>query len=124
MIDEPIERVEHLQLVHIGTGADGLCRAQTERAAEHRSSEKHSAFAVAEQVHAPRDRSLEGLLARQRQARAAGEEAERIVEPVEDARGRQRLGSRSGELDRERDAVETLARSGSSRTGWACATAS
>ena len=61
MIDEPIERVEHLQLVHIGTGADGLCRAQTERAAEHRSSEKHSAFAVAEQVHAPRDRSLEGL---------------------------------------------------------------
>ena len=116
MIDEPIERVEHLQLVHVSTGANGLGRAQIERAAEHRGAEEHGAFAVAEQVHTPRDRSLEGLLSWQRQARAAGEEAERIVEAVEDPRGRQRLGSRCGEFDRERDAVETLADLGDGRS--------
>ena len=67
------------------------------------------ALALVEQVVAPVDERAHGLLARQRRAIAAGEDAEALVSRSARLWTRHGLDARRGEFDRERDAVETAA---------------
>ena len=64
---------------------------------------------VAEQVVAPGDRGLEGLVPRERGADSSAQQAERVVEPGADLVGRQVAAPRRSKLDGEGHAVEPSA---------------
>jgi hypothetical protein len=59
-----------------------------------------------EQVMAPRHRRLEGLLAAHATTGSAGEQAEPVLEPVQDLLGREHPDPGGGQLDGQRDPVE------------------
>mgnify|MGYP007135457263 CR=1 FL=1 len=78
-------------------------------AREDRSAAEHGALLVRQQVIAPVHRRAERVVPRQVGAARVGQEAKAIVEPIGDLIDRQGLEPRGGELDRQRDAVETAA---------------
>ena len=79
---------------------------QLAAAREHRQPREHPLLVVEQQVVAPVDDGLQGLLARQRRARAAGQQPEPVVQAGEDLVGRERTRAGGRQLDRQRQAVE------------------
>ena len=88
---------------------DGLRGVEVESAHEHRQPAEQDALGFGQQRVRPVDRGAQGLLAPHRGARAAGQQAEAVVQAVEDLGQRQRAHPRGRELDGERHAVEPLA---------------
>ena len=87
-------------------GADRLGGRQVAAAGEHRQPFEDALLVVEEQLVAPVDDGAQRLLAGQRGARPAGQQAEPIVEPSGDLRERERPGAGGGQLDGERQPVE------------------
>ena len=92
--------------------ADGFGRRKRAPACEHAELREEPLRIGVEQVVAPVERQAEGPLVPRRVAAPAGEELEAISEPGEERHRRKQLGSRRGELDRERQAVEPYAQLG------------
>ena len=109
LVDEPRQQVEHRVRVDLVVGGDRLGRGDGEPARERRQASHQHALLRVQQIVAPRDRRLERLLARHRSARATGEEAEAVVEPVGDAPRVHHAHPRGSQLDRERQPVDATA---------------
>ena len=90
--------------------ADGLGGRQVATAGEHRQPLEHALLVVEEELVAPVDDRAQRLLARERGARPAGEQAEPIVQAGGDLRDRERAGAGRRELDGERQPVEAARR--------------
>ena len=88
---------------------------QGEPAGEHAAPAQDRALGGGEQVVAPLDRGPERLVARQGGAAAAGEQAEPVVQAVEDLFRREDPGPDRGELDGQRQAVEPADQAGHCR---------
>ena len=96
-------------------GADRLGGGQIAPAGEHRQPFEHPLLVVEEQLVAPVDHGPQRLLARQRGARPAGEQAEPIVQARRGSAERERSGAGGRELDGERQTVEAGADVGDHR---------
>ena len=116
-IDETRQAVEQLDLVdRAGVVADDPGRRLGRPAAgEDREPPQQSPVVVGQQVPAPVDQRVERLLPRHRRPAATGEEPEPVAEPPRDVVGRHDGHAGRGELDRERDPVETPADLGHGR---------
>ena len=68
-------------LVDVCIGAQGLHGGEREAAGEHAQTAVDRLFVDGQQRVAPVQRCAQGLVARQRQARAAGQQAQAVAEP-------------------------------------------
>ena len=84
--------------------ASALSSSQPPTKTDSRASRRRSPGV--EQVVAPGDRAAQRLLALGQVARSGGQDAELMLEALEDRVGREELDAGRGELDRERHAVE------------------
>ena len=100
------EKIEHLVAVDELVGRDRLGGIEGEAAGEHGKPSQHGPFVLVEEVVTPRDRRLEGLLARHHRAAATREETEPIVECVGDAVRVHDPDAGCRELQRERQTVQ------------------
>ena len=107
---------ERLQRVEVGA-ADLLRGLQRAAAAEDRKPGEELLLPFVEQLVAPLDRAAERALALGQVSRAAGEEPQPLLEPLEDLRRRERLHARGGQLERERQVVEPPADLGDGLVG-------
>ena len=105
---EQAEVDERRELAH-GRFADRLSGLDREASREHREPGQQTAARLVEQLVAPLDRRAEGALALGRVAGAVGQERQRPLEPCEQRPGREKPRASSRELDRQRQAVESLA---------------
>ncbi len=122
VVDEPVERVEHRERVEpvdidvaVAIGGDGFGRVQRPSVHEDRQPTEERSFSRGEQVVAPGDRALQRLLPGQHHSGAAGEDAEGVVETVEDALRIEHAAPGGGQLDGQWDAVEPVAQLGDDR---------
>ena len=115
LVDEGVEMVGEVGRRDGLVGAHRLGRRQVATAGEHRQPLEDALLVVEEQLVAPVDDGAQRLLARQRRARPAGEQAEPIVEPGGDLRDRERPGAGGRQLDGERQPVEAGADVGDHR---------
>ena len=81
-------------------------RLERPAAGEDREPRRQALLGVRQQVVAPVERRPQRLLARQRAARAAGQQAEALVQPGANASHGESAHARRGQLERQRDAVE------------------
>jgi hypothetical protein len=112
LVDEAAEDVEQRPGVDRAVFAvrgDGLGQPQREAADEHAEPPKHRLLVRVEQRMAPFERGLQRLVARHRVARAAGEQAQALSEPLMQALHAQQLDARRRELDGQRQTVELAA---------------
>ena len=109
LVDELADDVEHRERVDVVAGGDGLGGVEVEVTGEHREPREHRSLGVVELVVGPVDRRPQRLVAAHRASGRSGEEPEALVEPLRDLRRGEHAGARRGELDRERDSVETPA---------------
>ena len=105
---EGIQRVQHLILVKAGVLAEFGGGGEVEPVGEHSTAAQHRLFGVIEKVIGPADGVAEGLMAFEAAA-GAGEKPETVIEPVADVLGAHGHHAGRGELDGERDPVETPA---------------
>src|SRR6185503_20361417 len=99
LVDEERQALDDLDAVELGRrAADGLGAVELAAADEHGQAGEQAALARAEQVVAPRNRPAARLLALGQIARAGGQDAQLVLEPLEDGVGRQELDPRRGEL--------------------------
>ncbi len=108
-LDEPVEQVEQLVLVHPITGAHGERRVEVRPAGHHRQAFEHQLLALVEQPVGPLDRALERAVALVSAPARTGQEREVVVEAVGDLQRRERAHARGRQLQRERQAVEPAA---------------
>ena len=106
-VDQLAERLDRVGAVE--AGRHPLGRLEPEPAAEDAEAQQQLALVVAQQPGAPLDGRLHGALALGQVACAAGEQRQRVVEPVDHRLGRQDARTGGGELERERRAVERSA---------------
>ena len=99
--------IEHTEPVRLVVAADRFRRVERE-AVQHREPAGKRLLVVVEELVAPRDRRFERLLPRHRGAAAAGEQPKAIVERGRDPGRVHHAHSCRRELDRERNAVETI----------------
>ncbi len=99
-----VERVGRFVIAPLG--ADASAASSVKPPGEDREARNSARSGSVEQVVAPVDQRAQRLLARQRGAVAAGQQAEAIVQARRDALDRQRAHARGGELERERNAVQ------------------
>ena len=109
LVDEPLEEVEHLVGDDGAAGRHRLGRLEGERPREHREPGEQRALGVGQQVEAPVHGGAKRPMTRQCRAAAPGQQAEAMVEPGGDLGRRQGANPGRRELDRQRDAVETVA---------------
>src|SRR5882724_2276066 len=86
---------------------DGLCRVDGEPAAKDSEAVEEYAFPGIEQVVAPSERCFEPRMALASAARRSPQQGEPITEARVDLGRRERAGLRGGELDGERQSVES-----------------
>ncbi len=98
--------VEHLTAFHPLRGTYRLRRLQRPPADEDRQPAEHRALGWTQQLVTPVDQGMQGLLARQRAARAAGEQAKALVEPVQQRLRAHGAQANGGQLQRQREAVQ------------------
>ena len=110
-IDEAGQTVFQVEGIHpAGVVADDPGRHRDRPApAEHRQAPEQAAVLVVEEVPAPIDHRVERLLARDGRPAAPGQQTEPVAQPHRDVVRRHRRDARRRELDRQRDAVESLA---------------
>jgi hypothetical protein len=89
--------------------ADRVGGIEGEVPREHGQLPEQHAVGLVQQVVAPLDRGLQCLLAGGDTPRAAGQQPEAVVQTRRDLRGRQRPHPGGGQLDGQRDPVESLA---------------
>ena len=106
LLDETRERVCDRHRLEAVARADLFTRLQLEAAGEDREPAEQQLLVRLEEVVAPLERRGQRLLPRRRRMAAAAQQAEAVVEPGGDRRGAQRSEPGSGELERERQAVE------------------
>ena len=113
--DEATERVERVE-GRVATGGGlrgepGDLGRRLERAAPGEDGEapEQPPLVIGQQVPAPVDQRLEGLLSRQRRPSAAGEQAETVSEPQRDLLHRQERHPGGRQLDGQWDAVQAPA---------------
>ena len=117
LVDEGVEVVGDVVGREVVVGADRLGGREVAAAGEHRQPFEDALLVVEEQLVAPVDDGPQRLLAGQRGARPAGEQAEPVVEPGGDLRDRERPGAGGGQLDGERQPVEPGADVGDDAVG-------
>ncbi|WP_395243986.1 hypothetical protein ACGGZK_17970 [Agromyces sp. MMS24-K17] len=108
-VDEGLEVGDHLAVAARGDRLGGLER---EGAGEHAEPGEQALRALGHELHAPLDRAAHGAVPFGQVARAVGEQRQAPVEPFEQLGRRQHAGTRGGQLDRERHAVEGHAHPG------------
>ena len=106
LIDKRAYDVLNVRSRNVVAGANRLRSGEVTTAREHRESFEHSLLIVEQQLVAPVDDGPKRLLARQGCARPTREEPKAIVQPGQDLRDREGAGTRCGELNGERKAVE------------------
>ena len=107
LVGEERQAVDDVDAVELARRpADRLGAVELAAADEDRQPGEQAALARAEQVVAPGDRAAERLLALGQVARAGRQDAELVLEPLEDRLGREELHPGRRELDRERHPVE------------------
>jgi hypothetical protein len=80
-VDQPGDSIDHTARRHHQLVVRyRLGSLQRERSLEHRQPAKHHPIGLVEKVNAPHDRSPQRLLTRQRRARPASQQPERIVQ--------------------------------------------
>ena len=109
LLDQRRDEIEdRLGLERVG-GGYGLGGIEREAAREDGQPAQQRPLGLGEEVVAPVDQRAQRLLAAQRGARAAGEQAEAVAEAVGDLLGRQHRDAGGRQLDRERYPVEPMA---------------
>ena len=103
------------QPISLGRPADGLGRFQVAAADEHGEPREKAPLALVEQVVAPGDGAAQRLLALGQVARAGRQDAELVLESLEDRVGLKQLDAGRRELDRQRHPVEPGADPGDGR---------
>ena len=106
LVEELGQAVEHRQADVRRGVADRLDRLQAGAAGEHRTGGEEPPGLLGEQVMAPGDRRPQGLLPVRQVAAAAGEQAQRVLQPGQDRLRRQQLDPRRGQLEGQRQAVQ------------------
>src|SRR5512142_2859889 len=102
-MDHDVENVAAFDPLAAGDRLGGF---HEEAAREDADALEDELFLPGEEVVAPVDRGAERLLPYDVLLAVAGQQAEAVLEPVEDLPGREGAAAGRGELDRERDAVE------------------
>ena len=110
------QRLELVEAARARVRADGFDVGERATAGEHRQPPEQALLLLVEQRVAPLDRRAQRLLPPRRVARARGEQVERMLEPLEQRLRSQEPEPRSGELERERQPVETPADLGDDRS--------
>ncbi len=112
LLDRHHERLVH-QLIEqtedIGGVSDVLSSREIEPAGEDRKTSEKRRLFLAEQVVGPADRVLEGSLPAHRRLRGCGEDPERRLELVGEVEEGESADPCRGQLDAERNPVETTA---------------
>src|SRR5579864_5038327 len=92
--------------IDIIASADGLSRLQRPPTRENREPLKHQSFRHSQQVVAPVESRLQGLLAWQGCPAAAGQQPKALVQATRDLFGSERLDSRRGKLKCQGNAIQ------------------
>ena len=110
-VDEAGQTIFEIERIHPdGVVADDPGRHRDRPApAEHGQAPEQAAILVGQEVPAPVDQRVERLLARDGRPPTPGQQAEPVAQPHRDVVRRHRRDARRRELDRQRDAVESLA---------------
>ena len=112
LLHEPDEDVDDLGALEPVAGADGLDRSELEPAGEHRQAAEKQPLVGLEQVVAPLERRLEGLLAGRRGVAPGAQHAEAVVQSLGDDGGTECAEPAGRQLERERQAVQPDADAG------------
>lgn len=115
VVDQIGDAVEHVDRVRRVVGGDRLRKLQREAAGEDAEPPEQRPLPGSQQVVAPAHRVAQRLLPFREVAGAAGEQLQPIRQPREHGLGREQLGSRRRELDRQRQAVQPRAQLGQDR---------
>ena len=105
-----VEQVDGDNPARILVGADRLDGVEGGAAAKDAESGKKRLLRRFEEVVAPVDRGAERLLPCGEIARSAGEEGQARLQPCQELRGRQEPGARGGQLDGQRQPIQTAGR--------------
>ncbi len=106
---EPVEEVDDVVACNGIALTDGLRRGQRERTSEDREPSQQRLLRFGQQVVRPVERGAQGPVALDARPSPAGQQTEHVVEAIGDLGGTQRAGPGRGQLDRQRDAVESAA---------------
>ena len=105
-VHEPSQEVQHVRFVDRPARADGLGRLEAEATGEDREAAKERLLVRGEQVVAPVHGRPERLVARHRDAAAARQETEAVIQAGRDLLHRQRPEASRGQFEGERDAIK------------------
>jgi hypothetical protein len=106
-IGQPSDQVQHLKLSDVGPAHNRFGGFEIERAREHRQPCQRQPFGVGQQTEAPRHRYLEAALSGGDATVPTGQQPEAVHQARRDLRGSQHPHPCRGELDRQRDPVQT-----------------
>ena len=106
LVDEPGEQVERVVLGRAVRAAHAVCRLEVEATREHRQPHEQRLLGLGEQPVGPVDRRGEALVPGQRAARATAEQPQ-PVQPPGHVEAAHHPHPRGGQLDRQRQAVES-----------------
>ncbi len=112
LIDQPRQQIEHVALVDAVAAADLLGGLERPAGGEHGQTAEQLTFDMRQQLVAPVHGRLERPLPRDGCARAAGEQAEPVLQTRLDLLRRQDDDASGRELDGEGNAIEAPAESG------------
>jgi hypothetical protein len=106
LLHQPGQQLDHRGRLDLPTGAHGLGGVQREAPREDRQPIEEDPLLVGQEVVAPVDRRLQGLLAGQRGAAAPRQHPEPVLEAGEELLHRQHPDAGRGQLEGQRDAVQ------------------
>ena len=109
LADQRGQQVKHLPFRDVAAGGDRFRGIQGPASGEDREPVEHAPLLRAEQVVGPVDQGSQGLVTRQGGTVPRGQQAEPLIEPDVDLRRRERAKAGRGELESQRDTVETNA---------------
>ncbi len=112
LVHQPHHHVQHVHRRELRPRADRLRRLEGERPREDRQPAERRPLRPGEQGVAPVERGAQRLLAGRRHPAAPGEQAEGVVEAVEDLRDGEHVNPGRRQLEGERDAGEAGADAG------------
>ena len=107
MVDQCREGVQHVHLQIAGSAGNHLGRIQRAAPGKHRQVRKQAFLIGIEQVVAPIDGTAQRLLAYGQIPRAASQQLQTGFQPRQHRLGGQDLDAGRGQLDGERQAIET-----------------
>ena len=115
LVHQGSEQVENVEALDAAAGAHLPGGFEAETAGEHRQAAQQRPFALGEQVVAPLDHRLKGRLAGRHRPGAPRQQAEIITERRRDLGHGEHVDPGGGQLDGERDPVDSLADRGDRR---------